>query len=135
MVHQGFEVGDFKSTVNPAIRTDSYPIPKIDQIFASLAGEQKCSKIDLSQAYPHIEVKESDREILTIITPNGHYWYNRLPFGISSSPGTWQRAMDLVLKDIPGVACYLDDLLITGRDDDEHWSDYVKCSNASINSD
>lgn len=43
--------GDYKLTVNQAAKVDSYPLPKINDLFASLAGEQSFSKLDLPSAY------------------------------------------------------------------------------------
>ena len=45
-----------------------------------------------------------------------------MPFGISSAPEVYQRAMEKVLNGLPGVVCYMDDLLIYGRTTEEHWS-------------
>ncbi|XP_041347276.1 uncharacterized protein K02A2.6-like [Gigantopelta aegis] len=50
--------GDFKVTVNPVLEVDQYPLPRIEDIFASLAGGQRFSKIDLRQAYLQMEVDE-----------------------------------------------------------------------------
>ena len=112
--------GDFKCTVNPVLHADQYPLPRIDDIFASLAGGERFSKIDLAQAYLQMEVEESSRKYLTINTTKGLYQYNRLVFGISSAPAIWQRAMDQVLQGIPGTQCYLDDIIVTGVDDATH---------------
>ena len=37
-----------------------------------------------------------------------------LPFGISSAPGYFQEIMTQLTSDLPGVAVYLDDLLVSG---------------------
>ena len=46
--------------------------------------------------------------------------YNRLPFGISSAPAIFQKLMDTVLQGIPGVCCYIDDILVSTSDEDSH---------------
>lgn len=83
-------------------------------------GGQKFSKIDLSQAYLQIHVERESQELLTIVTHKGLYWYQRLPFGITSAPALFQRAMDQILSGLSGVQRYLDDLLITGPDEQSH---------------
>ena len=46
--------GDFRMMVNPVAKLDHYPIPKVDELFAKLAGGRLFTKIDLSQAYQQI---------------------------------------------------------------------------------
>ena len=53
-------------------------------------------------------------------THKGLFRYTRLPFGISSAPGIFQRVIESVLQGIPGVAVYLDDILVAGHTEDEH---------------
>ena len=112
--------GDYKTTVNPQLQVDQYPLPKIQDIFASLAGGQRFTKIYLRQAYNQLEMNDNSKSYLTINTHKGLYSYNRLVFGISASPSIWQRTMDQVLKGIPNTSCILDDIIITGKTDDEH---------------
>uniref|UniRef100_A0A452HI29 ribonuclease H n=1 Tax=Gopherus agassizii TaxID=38772 RepID=A0A452HI29_9SAUR len=112
--------GDFKVTVNPVLCAEQYPLPRIDDLFAGLAGGQKFSKIDLSQAYLQMHVDEKSQELLTIVTHKGLYRYCRLPFGIMSAPALFQRAMDQILCGLSGVQCYLDDILVTGRNEEDH---------------
>jgi len=112
--------GDYKVTVNKALKVDKYPLPKPRDIFATLAGGEKFTKLDLRQAYLQCPVNKHSREILTLNTHKGLYTTNRLAFGISPSPSIWQRKMEQILSDIPFCHCILDDILLTGRDDDEH---------------
>ena len=112
--------GDFKVTINPVIQVEQYPLPRIEEIFASLAGGEKFSKLDLRQAYLQMEVEENSRPLLTINTHKGLFRYKRMTYGIASAPAIWQRAMDQILQGVPGVQCYLDDIIVTGRDDREH---------------
>ena len=43
--------GDYKVTVNQSRQVDQYTLPKLEDLFASLAGGVKFSIIDLTQAY------------------------------------------------------------------------------------
>ena len=95
-------------TVNPVLKVDKYPLPKIEDIFATQAEGKHFSKIDLRNAYFQMEVREEDRHFLTINTSRELFQYNRLVFGIASAPAIWQRAIDQVLQGIPGVQCILD---------------------------
>ena len=53
--------GDYKVTVNKYAPCDNYPIPNTSEQLATLAGGQKFSKIDLSQAYQQLELDETSR--------------------------------------------------------------------------
>ena len=112
--------GDFKVSINPALDVDQYPLPKPEDLFATLAGGTKFTKLDLSQAYHQLTLHKDLMQYVTINTHQGLYHYNRLPFGISSAPAIFQKLMDTVLQGIPLVICYLDDILITERNDEEH---------------
>lgn len=112
--------GDFKVTLNPVLEVEQYPLPHIDDLFTGLAGGKKFSKIDLNQAYLQMHVDEKSKELLTIVTHKGLYRYCRLPFGITSAPALFQRAMDQILSGLSGVQYYLDDILVTGETEEEH---------------
>ena len=112
--------GDFKMTVNQASRLDKYPIPIIEDLFAKMSGGTKFTKLDLSQVYQQVRLDEESKKYVVINTHKGLFQYNRLPFGVSSAPGIFQRVMESLLGNIPGVVVYIDDILITGKADEEH---------------
>ena len=53
-------------------------------------------------------------------THTGLFCYNRLLYGISSAPAIFQRTMENILQDIPCVAVYLDDIILTGATTAHH---------------
>jgi Reverse transcriptase (RNA-dependent DNA polymerase) len=105
---------DFKGTVNKVIEVDTYPIPHLEDIFAVLTGGQWFSVLDLSGAYQQLKIAADSQKYFTINTPFGLFRYNRLTYGIASAPAIFQRVMEEILKGIPKVCVYLDDILATG---------------------
>lgn len=112
--------GDYKSTINPKLIVDEHPLPTTNELFAKLAGGIKFSKIDLRQAYLQLEIHPDDKKFLTLNTHKGLYAVNRLMYGIASAPAIWQRTLEQILQGIPGVAIFLDDIVITAHSDGEH---------------
>ncbi|KAI0210576.1 hypothetical protein LSAT2_004663, partial [Lamellibrachia satsuma] len=88
--------GDYKVTINPVLREDKYLLPRIEDIFAKMAGGKKFSKIYLKNAYLQMEVEEDSNKYLTINTHKCLFKYNRLQFGIKTAPSIWQRVLPTV---------------------------------------
>ncbi len=112
--------GDYKVTINPVLQVDQFPLPKPEDLFATLAGGEKFTKLDLSQAYQQVVLEPESRKYVTINTHQGLYQYNRLPFGVACAPAVFQQTMEKILQGIPRVIVYIDDILVTGRNDSEH---------------
>ena len=73
-----------------------------------------------TQAYLQLPLDEESQKLTTINTRKGLFQYTRLPYGIASAPAIFQMIMDKILQGLNGVSCYLDDILITGKDDAEY---------------
>ena len=112
--------GDFKQTVNRVSKLDRYPIPKIEDLLATLKGGRYFSKLDLQHAYQQLKLDAESQKYVVINTKRGLFRYTRLPFGIASAPGIFQRVMESAMRDIPGVIVYLDDILISGESQEEN---------------
>lgn len=102
---------DYKITLNRVLMVDKYPVPKIDDLLSKLSGCKFFTKLDLSQAYNQILLDDS-KELTVVNTHKGLFKYNRLVYGLSSSPGIFQRIMVKLLENIPNTAVFLDDILI-----------------------
>lgn len=70
--------------------------------------------LDLSNAYLQFSVIDSCKHLLTINTHVGLYCFNRLCFGLKSSPPIFRSVMNSIVKGIPRVAAYLDDVVVGG---------------------
>ena len=99
--------GDFRITVNPVSKLNRYPIPKAEDLFATLERGKPFTKLDLSQAYQQLKLDEGSRKYVVINTHKGLFRYTRLPYGISSAPGIFQKAMEGLLQGIPHVTVYI----------------------------
>ena len=86
--HQARQVSEdpwrFKLTFNQASKLDRYPIPRIDDLFAT---REILTKLDMSQAFQQILLDEESKSYVVINTHKGLFRYNLLPFGVSSAPG------------------------------------------------
>ena len=118
--------GDYKVTINLVLDIDQYPLPKAQDLFSSLSGGRKFTKLNLSQAYLQIMLDEKSRQYLTIKIHRGLDQFLRTPFGMDSAPAIFQKTMDQVLQGIPAVSCYIDDILIIGANGAEHLQNLSK---------
>ena len=112
--------GDYKSTLNKCVSTKQYPLPTIEECFNAVQGGKRFSKIDIKKAYNNLLIREEDRVLTTLNTHKGLYQWNRLPYGISSASAIFQSVMDDTLTKIPMTCCRIDDILVSGRNDEEH---------------
>lgn len=121
--------GNFKLTVNPQLIIDRHPLPLIDEIFAAMSNGQSFSELDLTHAYMQVPVNESSRDMLTITTHKGLFRCTKLPEGIASGPDDFQKKIEQCLAGIKGCIAYLDNIFITGKNENEHLESlYAACA-------
>lgn len=111
---------DYSVTINKCMEDVNYPLPRIEDLFQALQGGCKFSKIDLMQAYNQLVVDKETSEILTWSTHKGLYAVKRLPFGCKPNSAIFQSIVDSVLLGCSGTVAFIDDIVITGKDDEEH---------------
>ena len=72
--------------------------------------------------YLQIELDEESKNYLTINTHKGLYQENKLPYGVASSPANFQQTMVQILPKLPGVVCFIDNILVSGCTEADHLS-------------
>jgi hypothetical protein len=106
--------------LNKAIVLDRHPMPSLEEMTTTLVqdsavGELMFSKLDFTSAYHHLPMDSASSKLLAIATPFGNFRYKRLIFGLANAPAIFQRYLESVLQNIPGVTIYLDDVVIQGN--------------------
>ena len=105
---------------NKAIVREQHPIPTVDEILYKMNGSEVFSKLDLRLGYHQIVLEEKSRDITTFVTNNGLYRYKRLMFGINMAPQKYQQVISQVFNDCEGVLNISDDIVVHGRNREEH---------------
>lgn len=101
---------------------DRYPLPRIDDLMARLAGARVFSKIDLRSGYYQIRVRDEDVPKTAFVTRHGSFEFLVMPFGLCNAPSSFQRYMNQILGDVADafLVIYLDDILIFSQNMDDH---------------
>ena len=110
---------DFRK-LNAITEQDAFPMPRQDDLFDQLAGSVYFSCIDLKQGYMQLPLSEESIKKAAFTTPDGHYEFTRLPFGLKNAPAEFSRIMNSVLGDLSFVKLYIDDIIIHSRDIEMH---------------
>ena len=106
--------------LNKYVKRQHFPIPRLDDLLASVTNAECFSLLDCKSAYYQVRVSSDSQHFLTFGTPFGRYTFKRLPFGICTAPEIFQKVMSDMLSDLPGVVVYIDDILVFGSCPKEH---------------
>ncbi|BHF70830.1 hypothetical protein SprV_0401388300 [Sparganum proliferum] len=98
--------GEYRALNNATI-PDRYPVPHLQDFAGALFGKSVFSKIDL------------DVPKTAVTTPFGLFEFICMPFGLRNAAQTFQRFIDRVLRGLPFVYAYIDDLLVSSRNAEE----------------
>ena len=99
---------------------EQYPLPKITDIFNQLHGAKIFSQIDLNSGNHQIEVASEDKHKTSFVTPIGQFKFDKMPFGATNAPRSFQRTMNSMFRDYDYVKVCLDVILIHSRSEHKH---------------
>ena len=112
--------------LNSLTKSDTYPLPRIDDLLDQLGQCKYFSTLDLASGYWQIRVARESREKTTFVTPQGLFEFLVMPFGLTNAPAAFQRLMQRVLAGLNPdagpdfVAVYIDDVLVFSRTVEDH---------------
>ncbi|XP_056862280.1 uncharacterized protein LOC130509965 [Raphanus sativus] len=115
--------------LNKACPKDSYPLPSIDRLVESTAGNEMLTFMDAFSGYNQILMHPDDREKTAFITDRGTYCYKVMPFGLKNAGATYQRLVNRMFADQLGktMEVYIDDMLVKSLRADDHLAHLKEC--------
>ena len=112
-------VTNFKA-VNTITKSDSYPIPRIEDCIDKIGRARFVSKFDLLKGFWQVPLTERAKRVSAFVTPDGLFNYCVMPFGMRNSPATFQRLINQVISGLVGCEAYIDDLVLYSESFEEH---------------
>ena len=76
--------------MNRVLKSEVYPLPRVEELFSALAGGVQFTKLDLLHVYQQLVLEEQSAMLATISTHKGLYKYNCLLFGVITAPALFQ---------------------------------------------
>ncbi|KAJ8347521.1 hypothetical protein SKAU_G00261100 [Synaphobranchus kaupii] len=106
--------------IEQAVIPDRYPLPTSEELTALFYGSTVFTKLDLRQGYLQVPLHPASRDLTAFVMHAGVFRYTRMPFGLRSAPSCFQKVMSTILAGIPGVAVFLDDIVVHAPDLETH---------------
>lgn len=98
--------------LNQIIEKERYPLPIIEDQIDRLGKAKYFITIDMKNGFYQIPISNESIKYTAFITPDGHFEFLKMPFGICNGPSVFQRAIVRAVKHLPYLLIYIDDLLI-----------------------
>ncbi|GFT39561.1 retrovirus-related Pol polyprotein from transposon 17.6 [Trichonephila clavipes] len=108
--------------LNQKLVKDKFPLPIIEDVLDTLQEAKVSSTLDLRNGFFHVDVDEDCRKYTSFVVPDGQFEFNKVHFGLSTSPGVFQRYVSSIFRDLTRkgiVISYLDDLVISAKNEQE----------------
>jgi hypothetical protein len=112
---------DFRA-LNKITKPDIYYLPVFEETMSTLHGSRYFSTLDCESGFHQVNLAEADRDKTSFTTPAGSFRFCKMAQGLCNGPSTFQRCMDIALKELRGTECwvFLDDLIVFSDSIEEH---------------
>ena len=106
--------------LNAALEREPYYTRSIEEIMTRFHGMTRFTIADFNKGYWMVELDPESRKYTTMALDIGRFQWTRLPMGSIVAQDVFQRKLDAIFLDIPGVTGIADDMVIYGKTDLEH---------------
>ncbi len=106
--------------VNAITKSDSFPLPRMDDCVDRVGSAKYVTKLDLLKGYWQVPLTPRASEISAFVTPDHFLQYTVMPFGLKNAPATFQRLVNTVLSGVKNCEAYLDDIVVYSSTWAEH---------------
>ena len=101
-------------------KTDTFPIPRIDDCIGKVGKAKFVTKLDLLKGFWQVPLTDRAKEISAFVTSDGLYQYKVMPFGMKSLPASFQHLINKVIANLEGCEAYINDVIIYNNTWEEH---------------
>ena len=106
--------------LNEALEREPYYSRTIDELISMFAGAKVFTIVDMDKGYWQAVLHPESRKLTCMAFDIGRYQFKRLPMGSKVASNIFQRMLDSVYIGLPGVTGIADDMVIFGRNEEEH---------------
>ena len=106
--------------LNEALEREPYYSRSIDELISMFAGAKVFTIVDMDKGYWQVVLHPESRKLTCMAFDIGRYQFKRLPMGSKVASDIFQRMLDSVYTGLPGVTGIADDMVIFGRNEEEH---------------
>ena len=118
---------NYSTTLNPEVRADAYPVPRIDETLDSLGGAAVFSAVDAMAGYHGVGVQAESKPMTAFSSPTyGLLQWCRMPMGMLNSTAVFERMIEIVVGPEllrKTVVAFIDDLVCFSRVRSSHIDD------------
>ena len=108
--------------VNNVTKSDTFPIPRIDDCIDRIGCAKYVTKFDLLKGFWQVPLTDRAKEISAFVTADGLFQYKVAAFGMKNSPATFQRLINNVIAGLNGCEAYIDNIIIYSNT----WEDHLR---------
>ena len=106
--------------LNEALEREPYYTCSIEEIMGKFHGMTRFTIADFNKGFWMVELDPESRKYTMMALDIGRFQWTRLPMVSIVAQDMFQRKLDAIFLSVPGVTGIADDMIIYGRNDQEH---------------